>query len=189
LSLNTLAENSMGLKRDRWSTKALELRTYIAELRVIIEQRSAVTQRLLHKLEVNEAYQLITTIPGVGFETGSVLISEIGDVHRFSSDKQLISFAGFDLVNYQSGEYQGKPRISKRGRPLIRKATYQAINSAIISSRPNLFNRKYREIRAKQGNTKDIRKKARIKLCAKLLRIVYAVLTKKQAFRDEVGDQ
>jgi len=187
--LYALAENSIGLKADRWSTKALELRTYIAELRVVLEQRSAVSQRLLHKLETNEAYQLITTIPGVGFETGSTLVAEIGDISRFGSDKQLISFAGLDLVNYQSGEYQGKPRISKRGRPLIRKAAYQAVNSAIMATRPNLFNRKYREIRAKQGDTRDIRKKAKTKLCAKLLRIVYAVLTKKEAFRDEAADQ
>ena len=30
-----LAERSIGLKLDRWTTKALELRTYIAELRVV----------------------------------------------------------------------------------------------------------------------------------------------------------
>jgi transposase len=184
-----LAERSVGLKLDRWTTKALELRTYIAELRVVEQQRTAIVKRLKNQLETRPEWELIHSIPGIGLETGSALLAEIGDIQRFGTDKQLLGFAGFDLVNYQSGEYQGKPRISKRGRPLIRKAAYQAVNVSVISSRPNLFKRKYQEILAKQGNTKDVRQKAKVKLCAKLLRIVFAVLSKQEPYREVSGDQ
>jgi transposase len=185
----SLAEHSVGLKLDRWTTKALELRTYIAELRTIEQQRLAIVKRLRANLETNEDYELITSIPGVGLETGSALLAEIGDIGRFSADRQLLSFAGLDLVSYQSGEYAGPPRVSKRGRPLIRKVAYQAINAALLARKPNIFNRRYREIIAKQGNTKDARQKAKVKLSAKLLRIVFAVLTKREPFREHPTDR
>ena len=184
-----LAERSIGLKLDRWTTKALELQTYIAELRVVEQQRAMIVKRLTNLLETHPDWELLCSVPGVGLETGSVLLAEIGDIGRFGTDKQLISFAGFDLVNYQSGEYLGKPRISKRGRPLIRKAAYQAVNVAVIASRQNIFKRKYQEVLAKQGNTKDVRQKAKVKLCAKLLRIVFAVLSKREPFREASADQ
>jgi transposase len=184
-----LAETSVGMKMDRWASKALELRTYIAELRVIEQQRRNVISRIENMLATDPAYELITTIPGIGLETASVLLSQIGDIGRFGTDRQLISFAGFDLVNYQSGEYTGRPRISKRGRPLIRKVTYQAISCALLTKKPNEFNRKYREILAKQGETKDVKKKAKIKLCARMLRIVHAVLSKKEPYRDTLVEQ
>lgn len=183
-----LAEHSIGLKLDRWTTKALELRTYIAELRVVEQQRRSVIKRIENQLETRRDYELIRSIPGVGLETGSALLAEIGDISRFGSERQLISFAGFDLVNYQSGQYQGRPRISKRGRPLIRKAAYQAVNVVVISSKDTAFKRKYRQLLAKQGNTKDARQKAKVKLCAKLLRVVYAVLTKQEPYRDTLEE-
>lgn len=182
-----LAESSIGLKLDRWTTKALELQTYIAELRVVEQQRVSIVKRMTNLLDRRDDYALITSIPGIGLETGSALLAEIGDIGRFGTDRQLLSFAGLDLVNYQSGNFEGKPRISKRGRPLIRKAVYQAVNATIIARKDNVLNRKYREIVAKQGNTKDVRKKAKLKLCAKLLRIVHAVLSKREPYREDLA--
>ena len=106
---------------------------------------------------------------------------------RFS-ERQLLSFAGLDLVNYQSGQFAGTPRISKRGRPLIRKVAYQAVNAALLARQPNVLKRRYAEILAQHGNTKDTRQKAKVKLCAKLLRIVFAVLTKKEPYRESLMD-
>lgn len=183
----SLAEHSIGLKLDRWTTKALELQTYIAELRVVEQQRISIVKRMTNLLERRDDYDLIRSIPGIGLETGSAFLAEIGDIGRFGTDRQLISFAGLDLVNYQSGNFEGKPRISKRGRPLIRKVAYQAVNATIISSRDNALKRKYREIIAKQGNTKDVRQKAKLKLCAKLLRIVFAVLSKKEPYQESLA--
>lgn len=183
----SLAEHSIGLKLDRWTTKALELQTYIAELRVVEQQRTSIVKRMTNLLDRRDDYELITSIPGIGLETGSALLAEIGDISRFGTDRQLLSFAGLDLVNYQSGNFEGQPRISKRGRPLIRKAVYQAVNAALISSRETTLKRKYREILAKQGNTKDVRKKAKLKLCAKQLRIVFAVLSKKAPYQEALA--
>lgn len=146
-------------------------------------------KRIRLALETNPNYELLCSIPGIALETGSALLAEIGDIQRFGSDRQLLSFAGLDLVNYQSGQFAGTPRMSKRGRPLIRKVAYQAVNGALMARNQNVLKRRYGEIVAKQGNTKDVRQKAKVKLCAKLLRIVFAVLTKKEPFRESLMDQ
>jgi len=187
--LFSLAENSIGLKIDRWDVKALELRTYVEELRVIEGQRDIIAKRIGHLLEVNPQYQLISTIPGIAQEIGAALLAEIGDINRFGNERQLLSFAGLDLVNHQSGNYTGTPRLSKRGRPLIRKVTFQAVNVSILCTKSNPIAVKYRQIVATQGDTKDVRQKAKIKLCAKLLRMVYAVLKNQEPYRDSLADQ
>jgi transposase len=185
----SLAERSIGIKVDRWATKALELRTYIAELRVIEQQRQMIVKRIEHKLEASPEYALIHTIPGIGLETGSALLAEIGDINRFGTDRQLLSYAGLDLVSYQSGNYTGPARISKRGRPLIRKVAYQAVMAALISRKENEFGRRFRQAIAKHGDTRDAKQKAKVKLCARLLRVVFAVLSKKEPYREDLADQ
>jgi transposase len=184
----SLAERSVGLKLDRWTSKSLELRAYIAELRVVEEQRKEIKKRLGYALEKSRDYELITSIPGIAMETGSVLLAEIGDIQRFGTERQLLSFAGLDLINHQSGEYAKAPRISKRGRPLIRKAAYQAVNAAVLVGN-NAFGRAYRQALAKRGMTSAVKQKVKIKLCAKLLRIVYAVLSKKEPYTEQIQDQ
>ena len=72
---------------------------------------------------------------------------------------------------------------------MIRRAAYQAVNISLISPRDNLLQRRYREITAKQGDTKDVRQKAKVKLCAKLVRIVFAVLSKKEPYQEALMDQ
>ena len=72
-------------------------------------------------------YDLLRSIPGIGEITACVILSEIGDIRRFHSKKQLIAYAGLDPSIYQSGKFTASMnKISKRGSPFLRKALYQA---------------------------------------------------------------
>ena len=63
----------------------------------------------------------ITTITGIGPTLGAYILSEIGDISRFSSAAKLAAYAGIDLTMRQSGEYNGvRNRMSKRGSPYLR---------------------------------------------------------------------
>ena len=48
----------------------------------------------------------ILTIPGVGYTLGAMIISEIGDIKKFSNPSKLLAFAGLDPVVKQSGNFQ-----------------------------------------------------------------------------------
>lgn len=58
----------------------------------------------------------VTTIPGVGPVYGAVILSELGDIHRFPSAKQIVSYAGIDAQVHESGEFKGdQTHMSKQG--------------------------------------------------------------------------
>ena len=75
--------------------------------------------------------QVVTTISGIGTILGAIIVSEIGDIHRFDSPSKLVAFAGLDVKVNQSGEFSGtKNKISKRGSPYLRRAIWLAANKA-----------------------------------------------------------
>ena len=80
---------------------------------------------------LTEIGSFITTIPGIGDTLGAIIISEIGDIHRFDAPSKLVAFAGLDVKVNQSGEFTGtKSKISKRGSPYLRRAIWLAAQRA-----------------------------------------------------------
>ena len=63
---------------------------------------------------------LLTTMPGVGVYTATVIVAEIGDVTRFTGPKQLCSFAGLVPSTRSSGAHIRHGRITKEGSPWLR---------------------------------------------------------------------
>ena len=52
----------------------------------------------------NELNRPTTTIPGVGVLSAAVILSEYGDISKFKSPAQMLSFAGLEPGYYQSGQ-------------------------------------------------------------------------------------
>lgn len=76
-----------------------------------------------HKL--HETINKICTIPGIGLLTVSIVLAESNGFELIKNKRQLVSYAGFDIRERQSGtSIKGKARISKRGNKFIRKAMY-----------------------------------------------------------------
>jgi len=88
----------------------------------------------------------ILSIPGVGPVTGATIISEIGDIKRFSHKTKLLAYAGIDPVIYESGKFKASnTSISKHGSRFLRSALFMAARVACVNSnvRNNKFRRKY----------------------------------------------
>jgi len=63
------------------------------------------------------------TIPGIGKVLAAVILSEIGDIHRFAAPEKLVAFTGMDPSLKQSGEFTGtQSHMSKLGSPYLRQA-------------------------------------------------------------------
>jgi transposase len=141
--ISELAANSFGLKfcRDSFS---LQLKLLIEQIRFIEAQVSDVEaeiETLLAKLS-----SPITTIPGIGIIIGATILSEIGDIDRFSNPSKLVAFAGLDASTIQSGESAGTYKMSKRGSPYLRKALFQA--ALVASNHDPVFKAFYQKKRA-----------------------------------------
>lgn len=74
---------------------------------------------------------LLQSIPGIGPETATLLIAELGDITRFKDAKAVVAYIGLDPRIRQSGmSLQRNAKLTKRGSPYMRQALYLAAASA-----------------------------------------------------------
>ena len=125
---------------------------------------------------MKEYGQVILSIPGIGLITGAMILSEIGDINKFSSPDKLLAFAGLDPSVYQSGQFEANLKISKRGSQYLRWAIHQA--AFIIWQHDKTFNDYYhkKSIEGKVHNViiGHIEKK--------LVRVIYSILSNNKPF-------
>ena len=127
----------------------------------------------LHKISYAEH---LLSIHGIGPVTLSTILGEIGDITQYRRAEEIIKLAGLNLYEISSGKHRGRRRISKRGRPLLRKTLFFA--SLRMVKRKGVFRQDY--LRLTEGN-KMQKTKALIALSRKLLRVIFAL------FRDNVS--
>ena len=126
--LKAAAKTSFGISFacDAFAFQIKQLIEQIIFIEKQIETLESHISKLLHQIN-----QVITTIPGIGDTLGAIILSEIGDIHRFDAPNKLVAFAGLDVKVSQSGEFSGtKNKISKRGSPYLRRAIWLAASRA-----------------------------------------------------------
>ena len=124
LEIKAVAKQSLGI--------TIGVNAFAFQLRQIIEQIEYV-EKQIKDLDneivcyMDKLQSPITTLPGVGPVYGAIILAEIGDINRFPSGKQIVSYAGLDASVNESGEFKGsKSHISKRGSPYLRRALWGA---------------------------------------------------------------
>jgi transposase len=104
----------------------------------------------------------ISKIKGVGVLTVAVIIAETNGFTLFENIKQLVSYAGYDIVENQSGKHTGKTKISKKGNGHIRRALHMPAFNLIRYKVPaflNLFERTFERHKIKMKSYVAIQKK------------------------------
>ncbi len=91
-----------------------------AQMRLVIQ---------LHE-QLRRDYELLTSIPSVGFVTATVVLAEFGDLRRFGSSRQIGAHAGVTPRKVESGKSTRPARMSKRGNARVRQALYMAALSS-----------------------------------------------------------
>ena len=122
LEIRDAAKNSIG---SAMSAKSLELRHTIQLIRVLnaeIEEIEASIQDIM-----DELHSPITTIPGIGYRMGAMILAEAGDFSRFDSPDKLLAYAGLSPSTYQSGQLKNcYAHMEKRGSRYLRYAIFNA---------------------------------------------------------------
>jgi transposase len=70
-----------------------------------------------------------------------VFLGSLGDVHAYRSSRQVLKLAGLSLVQDSSGIRHGYDRLSKSGRPLLRRLAFMLGLRAVRSD--GLYWREY----------------------------------------------
>ena len=116
------------------------------------------------------------SIPGLGPISVASILGETGSIQAYQAPEQIIKLAGLNLFEISSGYKKGRRRITKRGRSRLRRILYTACFPLIFHN-PIFKDAYHRFKRAGKPNQKAI-----IALSCKLLRILFALVHKKETF-------
>ena len=144
------------------------------------QQEEAVKQELL--LLVKEDKNLfdkmenITSVKGLGFITVIKILAETNGFLLFRNIRQLVSYAGLDVIEKESGSFKGKTKISKKGNARIRAALYMpAMTASVYNSNLKTFYNRINEGR-------NEKRKGLIAVMRKLLILIYTLWRKNEAY-------
>jgi transposase len=165
------------------AAKELILSEKASTLLYLQDKKERITEVLVETCESMriEELDIIRSIDGVNDITGSTFLAELGDIKQFSSYKHVIAFAGLDPSIHQSGQYEGRSTISKRGNRHLRRIIFLITLCAVRSK--NTFREYF--LRRKQEGLPP--KKAILATAHKIIRVIFAMLSNKTLFRKEVA--
>lgn len=127
--LKEAAYNSFGIE-DSCGVYSALLEMFLEQILSLTEQANSIEKQIASLLKEFNSH--LTSIPGVGTVLAATILSEIGDISRFSSADKLLAYAGLDPSVKQSGEFKsGQNHISKRGSPYLRRAIWLASTVAV----------------------------------------------------------
>ncbi|WP_128762986.1 transposase [Leeuwenhoekiella aestuarii] len=120
------------------------------------------------KTHFKQDYMLLRSIPGIGPIVASGILSELGNLRRFSSIKHLAGYVGLAAGIYQSGDTIRHTGVSMRAHRLIRSYFIEAFWQAIRTD--PVMQAYYRKHQGK--NVKSVIVKVARKLLSRTLAVI-----------------
>lgn len=151
----------------------------IASMEAIEEQLRASNRLLNDRAKADVVCTRLMSVPGVGPITALTYTSTIEDPHRFARSEDVGAYAGLVPRRSQSGERDTSGHISKAGDPMLRKALYEAANSALSQvKRPFALQEWGRKMAEAKGA-----KRARTAVARKLAALLHSLWLNETEFR------
>ena len=163
------ASNSVGVREGRIGV-SLEIQAMLEAIETcerFVEKLESEMNRHLEKIPYS---RLLLSMKGIGLITVAGLIGEVADFTHFETQKEILKVAGLDLFEISSGKHRGQRRISKRGRPLLRKLLFFAALNTVRKG--GIMYERYQKHLAKGMP----RLKALIAIARKLLGVMLALV-------------
>ena len=173
-SIIELAKISVG---NYSSADALSLTMTLEEIEFFSRQIERV-EREIH-LIFREHPSPVLTVPGIGEVIGAMIISEIGNIRRFSNPNKLLAFAGLEPSIYQSGKFTpDSGSMVKRGSSYLRWALLWA---ARLVPRFSVTFGNYLDKKSSQGKHFNV---ATSHVAKKLVRVIFSLLKNDTIFSE-----
>lgn len=139
--------------------------------------KKLIEEHINSNVEVKQRIKKVCSVKGVGLLTAATVSAETNGFQLIKNIPQLVSYAGYDVVEDQSGKRVGKTRISKKGNSHIRRILHMPslqMKTYQVGSMGALFERTY----SKHG----IKKKSYVAIQRKLLILIYTLWKKNEDF-------
>jgi len=180
VSCSLLSEEGQGLIEEsksrlpEYSLKVLEM--WLTMLRTAQEAEAELEKDVATEAAKNENCQRLMSIPGVGPLTALVVSSEIGDISRFGSATQLVSYCGLSPSVSQSSDtlYYGK--LNKACNKFLKYVLVLRAQRMGRSKVDNPMRQTYWRVILKGKNH------AKIAVARQLVRVIFCMLKRKQSW-------
>jgi transposase len=150
----------------------------IASLQQLLKQvENAISETIKHNEVLKQKVEMLCSIKGVGEHTAATIIAETNGFALFENQKQLESYAGYDVIENQSGDRIGRTKISKKGNSHIRRILHMAsLNVVAYNVKP--FVDLYERVHPKT----NLKMKGYVAVQRKLLVMLYTLYKKNEKF-------
>lgn len=127
--------------------------------------------------EFSQRVKNIEAVKGLRLLTIVTVLCETNGFAQFNNIRQVVSYAGLDIAERQSGLFKGKTRISKKGNARIRECLYMPALSATIHNIP--IKALYERVVERNPT---IKRKGVIAAMRKLLILIFVLWKKNEAY-------
>ena len=141
------------------------------------ELATAIEKHIAQQQAVKQKVDNICKIKGLGILTVAVILAETNGFALFENSRQLVSYAGYDVVENQSGNHKGKTKISKKGNSHIRRAMHMPA-FCVVSYQQQPFVGLFNRTLERHGQ----KMKSYVAVQKKLLVIIYALWKTNSAY-------
>jgi transposase len=155
----------------------IALEGYLTVLDAVRQEIREASKKVRQVAEEDPDTLLLITVPGMGYYSALLTKSEIGDVRRFRSAKQLCYYAGLVPSTYASGNTCFYGHITKQGSKWLRWILVEAAIHAV--KRPGVLRRFYFKVKRKKGG-----QIAKVAAARKLLEWIYHILRDGRTYQE-----
>ena len=122
IMIRDAARNSIG---SIFPAKSMELKHTIHLIQVMSQEIDEIETSIQSIMK--QCQSPITSIPGISYRMGAMILAEVGDFSRFDNADQILAFAGLSPSTYQSGQLDSAyAHMEKRGSRYLRYALFNA---------------------------------------------------------------
>lgn len=171
------------LREEAWSWLSLEQQAlaegHLELIDTLSEQIYELDGRIEQAADNHPDARLLQTVPGIGAYWSLMLVGEITPISRFPSADHLVSFAGLAPSTRSSGGTTRHGRLPSAANRWVRGALISAIPSHLSAAPDSSLARYHRRQKERLGGST-----ARTATARKLCRILYAMLSNEEEWRD-----
>lgn len=151
-----------------------QIKSHIAFLEKQCENLDIEIKRLINSdEEIKTKFKKVMKLYGIFVLSSATIIAETGGFLLFKNYKQLVSYAGYDVIENQSGNHVGKTKISKKGNSRIRRILFMPSLTA-KGKKESIFGKLYQRVYDRTG----VKMKGVVAVQKKLLLMIYYIWTK-----------
>ena len=162
LKLKDLAKNTVGGNNELFVSQLNSLLSLYKQAAYEVDSLEKQIVSLIKEINPRSL-----TIPGIGPFSSAVIYAEYGNISKFKSPAQMLSFAGLEPGYYQSGTSEHGGHMVKRGSSHLR---YTLMNLSIPIIQYNMV---FAEYYAKKRNEGKPHRVACSHLIKKLIRVIF----------------